>query len=225
MDLETHTQIFYLTMAAILVPIVLLLSKFNRRPIEYKWLAILLIFSFLCDFLNEVQYRFFGFPVNIIVNTYGVINPILLSCFFYSCLQWKKLKLPLIVFNIFYLLFSISNFAFIQKGGINTYSGIVEKLQVMALCLLFFYKVLKELPSHKIYNTGLFWIISSMFVIYSAKLVVFSFAHYLVLSNDNLIVLWNTHNVMSIIFSLSVAIGVWMHQRNSSLSESPATGS
>jgi hypothetical protein len=224
MDLETHNRIFYLTMVAILVPIFLLLPKLNRRPVQYKWLTILLVFSFLCDFINEIQYLLFRFPVNIILNTYGVINPILLSCFFYSCLQWKKLKLPLIVFNVFYLLFSIANFAFIQKAGINTYSGIVEKLQVMILCLLFFHKVLKELPTRKIYNAGVFWIISSMFVVYSAKLVVFSFAHYLVLSNDNLILLWNTHNVMSIIFSLSVAVGVWMHQRNSSLSESPATG-
>jgi hypothetical protein len=214
MDIKTYDQIFYLSMGAILIPIAFLLIRFNRQPIEYKWLAIVLLFSFSCDFVNEVQYQLFRFPVNIIGNAYIVISPILLSCFFYHALKWRSLKAPLVIFNVCYALFSILNFFLIQKFDINTYSAIAEKLLTMLLCILYYYKVIKELPAEKIYYFGLFWIVSSMFIVNSAKLVLYTFAHYLVVFKDNLMVLWSIHNIMSIVYSLSIATGILVYYRN-----------
>jgi hypothetical protein len=214
MDANTYNQIFYMSMGAILFPITFLFARIHRQPVEYKWLAIVLLFSFLCDFANEVQYQLFRFPVNIIGNAYIVVSPILLSCFFFHALKWKSLRIPLIVFNICYGLFSLVNYFLIQKIDINTYSAIVEKLLTMSLCLAYYYKVIKELPAEKIYHTGLFWVISVMFIINSAKLVLYTFAHYLVVFKDNLMILWGIHNIMSIVYSLSIAAGILVHYRS-----------
>jgi hypothetical protein len=201
-------------MGATLIPAAILFARFNRQPVEYKWLAVLLMFSFLCDFVNEIQFRFFKFPVNIIGNLYVVLSPVLLGFFFYHTLKWKSIKIPLIVFCFAYVIFSITNFALIQKININTYSAIVEKLLIMSLSIMYFYKVLQELPAKKIYYIGLFWVISSLFIINSAKLVVYSFAEYLVVFKDNLIFLWGLHNILSIFGSLAITVGVLIHTRN-----------
>src|SRR5436190_3272219 len=168
MDENTYTHIFYYSIAATFIPTIALLLKFNRQPIEYKWLAMMLLFSFLCDFMNEVQYQYFRLPVNLIGNFYVVVDPILLCGFFYHALKWKSLKLPIIIVCTIYLLLSIVNFAFVQKININTHSYIVEKLLTMLLSIGYFYRVIKELPAEKIYHIGLFWIISSMFTFSSA---------------------------------------------------------
>jgi hypothetical protein len=219
MDMQTFNLIFYLSMGAILVPIVILFSRISRQPPEYKWLAICLLFSFSCDFLNEVQYNFFKFPVNILGNFYVVVSPILLTFFFYYCLGWKSFRMPFVIFNIVYFLFSVANFAFVQKITINTYSAIIEKLLIMLLSILYFYKVIKELPAEKIYHIGLFWIISALFIINSAKLVLYSFAHYLVVFKDNLMFLWSLHNILSIVSSFGIAFGVVIHYRSRKLKQ------
>jgi hypothetical protein len=219
MDLKTYNLIFYYSMGAILIPIILLLIRYNRQPVVYKWLAVLLLFSFLCDFLNEVQYNTIHLPVNYLGTVYYVINPILISVFFYYALAWRSAKIYFIIFNIACLAFSLANFLLIQKTTINTYSAIIEKLQIMILCILYFYKVVKELPAERIYQIGLFWIVSSLFIINSCKLVLYSFAHYLVIFKDNLMVLWSLHNTLSIILSLAIAAGIAVHYKNQSSSQ------
>jgi hypothetical protein len=214
MDLKIYNLAFYVSMGAILFPITLLLRGFRRQPVQYKWLAILLLFSFLCDFTNELQYHLFRLPVNIIGNAYVVVSPLLLSGFFYACLKWKSLKTPLIIFNIISVVFTVTNFAFIQKGNINTYSFIGEKLLIMVLSIMYYYKVLRELPAEKIYATGLFWVISTLFIINSAKLVIYTFTHYLVAFKDNLLLLWTIHNTMSIIASLAIGISLLIYSKN-----------
>ena len=219
MDYKTFNLIFYYSMAAILIPIVLLLVRYKRQSKEFKWLAMLLLFSFLCDFLNEVQYHTIHLPVNYLGTAYYIFNPILISIFFYYALGWVSARRIFIVFNAGLFLFTVVNFLLIQKETINTYSAILEKLQIMILCILYFYKVIRERPTDRIYQSGSFWVISSLFIINSAKLVLYTFAHYLVIFKDNLIVLWSIHNILSIILSLLIAVGVMIGYRNDRMSK------
>ena len=220
MDYKTYNLIFYYSMGAILIPIVLLFFRYNRLSVEYKWLGILFLFSFLCDFLNEVQYHTVHLPVNYLGTVYYVLNPILLSIFFYHVLVWPSAKNIFIVFNVALLAFAVANFLLIQKETINTYSAILEKLLIMFLCILYYYKVIRERPADRIYHSGLFWIISSLFIISSAKLVLYTFAHYLVIFKDNLMVLWSIHNILSIILSLMLTVGILVRYRNDPTSKS-----
>lgn len=220
MDYKTFNLIFYYSMGAILIPIVLLLIRYKRLSIEYKWLAMLLLFSFLCDFLNEVQYNTIHLPVNYLGTIYYVFNPFLISIFFYYALGWRSARNIFLIGNAALFVFTTINFLLIQKETINTYSAILEKLQIMLLCILYFYKVIRERPTERIYQSGLFWVISSLFIINSAKLVLYTFAHYLVIFKDNLMVLWSVHNILSIVLSLLIAAGVVVHYRNDQRSRS-----
>lgn len=180
----------------------------------------LFLFSFLCDFLNEVQYHTVHLPVNYLGTVYYVLNPILLSIFFYHVLAWPSSKYIFIIFNLALLVFTVANFLLIQKETINTYSAILEKLLIMILCILYYYKVIRERPTDRIYSSGLFWIISSLFTISSAKLVLYTFAHYLVIFKDNLMVLWSIHNILSIVLSLLLTAGILVTYRNTRSSKS-----
>jgi hypothetical protein len=81
----------------------------------------------------------------------------------------------------------------------------------MSLSIFYFYKLIQELPTTNIETFGLFWVVSGFFLTNSAKLVLFSFAAYMVkIFNDNLIVLWVFHNVLSIIGNLIIGWGVWL---------------
>jgi hypothetical protein len=207
---QTYYFIFWLSLAAILYPISVLVIDFRRQPLYYKWLTALLLFSFLSDLVNQIQFYTIHLSMNYIINIYTVINPVLLCCFFYSVLNWQRLKPVLVVISVSHVAFSLFNLFFIQKETINSYSSIVETLIIMTLSILYYYKVLREMVLEKIYRSGLFWIVSAMFTFNSAKLVLFAFTHYLIVLQDNLILLMDIHNSMSIATSLIVGVGVSM---------------
>jgi hypothetical protein len=209
-----YNPIFYLSVVSGFIPFILIATKINRQPIEYKWLAVVLLFSFLCDAATEILYALFKINVNIISTTFIIVNPLLLSIFFYHCLNWKAARTPLFIVNALFLLFSAFNLLYMQKGNINSYSAVLEKLLIMGFSITYFYKLLREMPAQKIYSIGLFWIISGMFIVHSAKLVLFSFAYYLVIFKDNLYILFNVHNSLSVVCNIIILVGVLIDGRS-----------
>jgi hypothetical protein len=215
LDLSVLNGLVFAAIGSVLVPLVLIFIDFRRQPSEIKWLALMLLLSFTCDSLAVLLYRLIHFPTNFFGNLFTVLHVPVLSIFFYVVLKGNKLKIILIVINAIYLILSSSNFFFVQKLSLNTYTTIAEKLIVMMLSIIYFYRLLNDLPADKIYEIGLFWIISAMFITESAKLVLFSFVTYLITAyKDDLVVLWVIHNSMSVVYNLIIAWGVHLNNRS-----------
>jgi hypothetical protein len=212
MDLRVLDTLFYISLGTILVPIALIFWQFNRQQIAYKLLAVTLTFSFICDLTAEIMYRC-SLPVNYASNFYSTVGPLLTSIFLYKAIGWRKVKVPLIIFGCIFFVFSIINLFFIQKSNIATYSSMLGKLLIMVLCLLYFYKLLRELPAEKVERLGLFWIISSILFGTSARLILFSFVQYLITYKDNLILLWSIGMLITIVHNLLIAYGVFINFR------------
>lgn len=199
---------FYTSLGVIAIPSVVLAFNFRRLQPAYKWLAFILWFSILCDIVAEIFYRT-GIHVNFASSTYAILNPLFISGFFYYAIGWQKLLRWILAINVAYLLFAIPNFTFFQKIDINSYSYILEKLIIMGFSVIYYYKLLKELPQEKVHKIAMFKIVSIIFIINSAKLVLYSFVTYLTSSfKDNLLVLFTIHNAMSIIQSGVIAFAL-----------------
>jgi hypothetical protein len=215
LDLSVLNIFVAAAIGSALIPLVLTILNFKRQPPEIKWLAYILLLSFVCDLLSISLYKLFHFPVNFFGSIFTVLHIPVLSCFFYTVLKGRNLKIILIVVNVIYLFLSTSNFFFVQKLSLNTYTTIIEKLFVMTLSIMYFYRLLHDLPAARIYEIGLFWIISAMFITESAKLVLFSFVTYLITAyKDDLIVLWVIHNSMSVLYHLTIAWGVHLNNKS-----------
>jgi hypothetical protein len=213
MELWVLDILFYTGVATVCIPLTLLIATFNRQPIEYRWLAAILALSFTCDTVAEILYRL-GVLVNYSSSVWSICNPVLFAWFFYFVIGWKKLKPVVIIVTTIYFVFSVLNLLFVQKFEINTYSNIVGKLITMSFSIVYYYKLLKEMPTEKIYRMGIFLIVSSYFFTSSANLVTYSFAEYLIkIHQDNLISLWSMHNAINIIGNLVIGWGVWIHIR------------
>jgi hypothetical protein len=222
MSLQAFTIVFYFCLATILCPIILLLSNFGKINTTYRSLLYLLILSLFCDLLSELLYHLGG-PVNIGGTTYSVLHPIFFSILIYNATdRKKKLKIPLILLNLLYFPFSLSNFLFIQKINLNTYNTVVGKIIIMTLCIVYYYSLIKSLPVQRLQRFPLFWIVSAFFFTESAKLVVYSVAQYLInVFNDNLIFLWSIHNGLTIILNIILGFAVWTELKR--MKTQPAT--
>ncbi len=170
-----------------------------------------LILSFTGDFLSELSHRLKILFVNFGSIFYGIVAPIFFTFFFIHVIRWKKLRS--IIFAVGYALtfFAVYNSLFLQKRNINSYSATLLSLFILALSIVYFYKLLKELPAIRIQDLPLFWIISSFFFTHAGKLVFNIVSNYMTsVMGDNLMVLWTFHNILTMIGIIALTKGVWL---------------
>lgn len=210
MDIAILHTIFYASLITIIIPLILLTISINRQPGHFIWLTVFLSFSFMCDIAGRLLLHN-GINPNYAGHAYQLGNIALISVFFHYIINWTKLKACLLVGNILYFAFAVFNVAFLQKAQVNSYTQVLQSIIILILCIWFFYKLLRELPTQQIQKLPLFWIASALFFTYSGKLVVYAVAHYLShVLKDNLIILWSLHNLLSVIGNLLIAWGTWL---------------
>lgn len=205
-------SLFYLGLIVLIFPLVLLISGFNRQPLVYKWLAIALAFAFVIDVIGRVSW-FLDLAPNYSSHVYQLFATAFISIFFYHAIQWKTLKRSFFIVNILYFVFSLINLLYLQKAGINSYSQILRSIIILLLCIIFFFKLLKELPTQQIHKLPLFWIVSSFFFSYSGKLVIYAITHYMISMGNNFMVPSIFQGFLTLIANLIVAVGVWLNYK------------
>jgi hypothetical protein len=205
--LHILTGIFALGLIILGVALWLFFSPFDRQPKAYRWLAFTLAFSFGCDLLSVVI-RLTGGQPNIGGNIYAVGFVCLYSIFFYQILRGKFILYLLFVINACFLLFVIYNAICLQGFAINSYSTTIGSIIILVLCVLYYFKLLRDLPAEQVYYLPMFWIVSAFFFAKSGKLVLYSVIQYLTAHfNDNLLRLWMAHNSLTIIENLMILYG------------------
>jgi hypothetical protein len=205
--------IFALSVLTILIPIIILFLAFNRQPVEVKWLAVFLCFSFSCDVMGPVLY-WNGSNPNYAVTFYWLFSTILLSIFFLRIIQWQNLTRVFVVVNILYLIFATLNAGWIQKSSVNTYTVIVQSIIVLTLSILYFYKLLKELPTQQLQKLSQFWIVCGFFFTYAGKLVVYTVTYYVInFETQTTDIIWNFHNFLTIIANVLIGYGAWLNHK------------
>lgn len=212
----------WLSIISLVAPTLLLYVRFNRQPLSLKWLALHFTLSLTCDLAGIVLIYFRKSP-NIAGSIYHLFSIFLMSMFFYYSIQWRSLKKLLIGINVIYFLFGLINLLYVQKDSVNSYSQTFQSILILALSIVFFYKLLKELPAQQLQRMPHFWIISGFFFSYSGKLVIYSATYYLItFIQDNLVIVWTIHNLLTTFANLLITYGVWLNHRELTLLSTPA---
>jgi hypothetical protein len=213
MSIEFLDWLVYIMMLTALVPFAILTINLNRQPPAFMWLAFSLLFSLFCDVAARILILL-GISPNFSNAVYWQFVLILVSLFFYHAINWKGLRPVLKVINVLYFLFAAINFLFIQASGVSSYTNIFYSLAVLVLSILYYYKLLRELPAQHLQKLPLFWIVSALFFSNAGKLAIYAVTHYLIhFVKDNLIIVWSFHNFLTIIGNLVIAYGAWLNHK------------
>lgn len=203
---------FYLSMIGISVPIIILLIKFKGQPREVKWLTFALISSLLCDLLSEFTVEVLHRNPNIWSLTYSFFVIPFISVFFFYSIGWGNLKRWFVAINIVYIALLLVNFILVQRGSFNSYTLVLRTIIILLYSVIYFYKLIREMPSDEILKLPLFWLCAGLFFTSAGKLILYGVTNYLIsILNDNLIVLWSIHNLISIFGSIIIAVGAWLY--------------
>jgi hypothetical protein len=190
-----------------LLPVLFLIRQ--RLPPAFRWFVTCQLISFLME-LSSIGLYYIKISPNYIINPGSAFSLIWISYFFYHAVGWKSLKSSFLVINVLFLLFSISNLLFVQKLSPNYYTMTIENLLIMVFCILFYYKMLKDLPSVQVQRDPLFLIVSGWFITHAGQVVLTLVSTYMLsILKDNMQILWIMFLLLSFLGNVIKTLGAY----------------
>jgi hypothetical protein len=159
-------------------------------------------------------FPFHGKDINIPPSIVSIVAPVILFCMFY--VAWRRrYGVFVLIVCILQFLFGACNFIFVQKNDINSYTQTASSIPLLLFCVIYFYRLLIDLPAQHLHKHPMFWICTAILIYNAGTLFLSIFTHYLVevLAND-FVLYGNFTLIMAIIQQLVVLIGLWQDLRN-----------
>ena len=207
LDIITAVNILILA-----IPVIILFSNLKRQSWSFKWLAFLLAFTLAIE-VTGPTFFLLGLNPNIVANASYLFSIPLFCIFSAQVMEWKRIR-PWLVVTFLYVGFTCFNLFFIQKISINSYTDVLQSLIILLLCLAYFYKLLKELPTQQLQTLPLFWIMSAFFFTNAGKLAIYAVTDYMIhVEKDNLILVWSVHNFLSLVGYIMIGYGAWLNHK------------
>jgi hypothetical protein len=214
MTLEQFINIVYVQTALSAVVAAVALYRFRERDIVIRLIGLAFLIGAV---LNISPFAF----VHLGLRAYNNFPPIIFIISYFSLVTWiyrsqfrnKGVHWILLIFT--FIMIVIINSLFYQKTSINSVSYIVLSIVVIIYAILFFYKLMVELPAQHIHHLPMFWINSAFLFYHSGSFFLFACTAYIVevLKND-LMIYWTFHNVLNIIEHMIILIGLFYDLRS-----------
>ncbi|AYB30505.1 hypothetical protein [Chryseolinea soli] len=213
MTIETFIIILKITMVLHGLTIVLCFSYFKQRSLQIKFLGV----NFLCLFLSYHSMGVFqlkGMEVNIPTNIEILTSFFSLTALYYVQFQ-KRYAAFFLTLVVLFTIFWFVNIFFIQKIYFNSYSASVFSFVIMAYSVIYFYRLMKDLPERHLQHVPMFWISTGLLVQGAAATFLYLFTAYLTkfFFNDVLIY-WILHGLMGIVELVLIIIGISIDFKN-----------
>lgn len=192
----------------------LVLIHFKSKDTYIKLLSLLMVVSLLVYAAGMLLRNVFGINPNYALSFQNFIDLPLIILIYLKVTDRKFSVTEFLVCGV-YTCFALYNFFFIQKENINSYTLIFKSIIVIIYSLYYFYWLLKKLPTTQLQRLPMFWINSSWIIFFAGNFFLFSFTSYLThVLNDDLLLYWTLHNVLSIIEAILIIFALWVDLRN-----------
>jgi len=185
-----------------IVPIFFVFLRWQKWKGYTAVIIVLITASLLSDILSSISIKMFGDNYLIII-IYGLLET-LIFLYFFSLVINNSRKWLFLLF-IFYAVFYIIDFTYLEPGKFNTYGRSVESLIMIILTLLLFFQFYINEEDIFFEKSALFWFNVAILTYFSGAF--FSF----VLSREIMSgeMKWMLHNTSNILKNIILAIGLW----------------
>jgi hypothetical protein len=198
MSIDRFLLIAYLLYFLSGLGLLITLIRIRHRSMEVRLLGIYLGASLLSFFVGRILYSFAISP-NYAGTAYRLAAFLVITLIYHYAFNRRYRKILLGV-ALCFVIFGIINVLLIQRGDINSYTDIFLSLFTMTYAVYYFFMLMKEMPTFELHKLPMFWINSAFILYFAGNLFLFVFTDYLVeVLNNNLMLYWTFHNVLSVI--------------------------
>lgn len=208
MSLEQFYHIFYIQTALAAFVAVVSFFFIKTRSFNVKMIGLLFTLSFIFNVLG------YFLRSNLAGNVYDFSLFILVTTLFNYNTN-KKYSGAFALTAVLFLVFALYNLVFLQREGIASYNKLIASFLILSYCLIYFYRLIIELPTTNVLKLPMFWFASAFLFFHAGTFILFVFTDYLVnvLQND-LVTYWSFHNILSIIQQVIILVGLHHEREN-----------
>jgi hypothetical protein len=184
--------------------------KFNSRSSLVKLIGCSFLLSFICNALGFVLlYTKYSRYQNVPQSVFYIINICILTAFYFVAFRGAY-RVWLVIAISICLPFSFYDIVIQQKSFLESYSPFAQSLFLITFTILYFYRLLVELPAIHLHRLPMFWFNSAILFYYAGASFLFAFTSYLInVLNNSLLNYWTFHNSLSIVEHLIILIGLF----------------
>jgi len=214
MTIEKFLMIVTIIMALNALTALLSFLFYRRRAVQIKLLGWYFLLPVL-GFYSTDLYHAKGMEMNIPSNILLFVSFILISRIYYIQFQKQHTRIFIVV-NVLFMIFGLFNIFFIQKMYFNSYTASISNFVTIVYCVVYFYRLLTDLPEQHLQRVPMFWISTGLLVQSAGAFFLYLFTAYLTkfFFNDVLIY-WTFHNLLQILELVVIIIGVSVDLKNS----------
>lgn len=211
MSLETYLLLAHTQTALSALVAIVSFVKFKSRDTIIKLIGLVFLTSFIANMsaLAIINIPAISTYVNIPYVVYVLLSFVLLSKVYQLTLRYIDIKW-FVTIAVILISFSLYNLFFIQKTTPNSYANIFHSAVLIVYSLLYFYVLIRDLPSLYVHEIPMFWFNSGILIFHAGAFFLFSFSAYLVnVQKNNMMMYWSFHNMLSIIQHIIVLVGMY----------------
>ena len=213
MTLETFLVIAQTQVVLSVLVVLMSFYRYRQRAIETRLVGLTFLLGpiiFAMIFITELK----GKSVNIPQSINAILYFLGLTALYNFALK-RRYKKFFLATAVLFSTFAIANLLFIQQDDNNTYSQAARSVILVGFCVLFFYRLMEDLPEQHLQRVPMFWYNAGILIYNAGTLFLFLFAAYFIdVLHNNLLLYWSFHNILNIIQHLIVMIGLWQDLRN-----------
>jgi hypothetical protein len=213
MTIESFLLVFKIQSTLSAVIILLSFVPFNKRQMEVRLIGV----AFFVSLLGDLAVYFLplrGKDVNIPGHVSSLLM-FIIFCILFNIALKNKYRTIISGVCIAFCLAAIVNHSFFQKKDINSYNQIASAIIFIVFCILYFYRLLVDLPAQQLHRVPMFWFCTSILIFNAGTLFLSVFTTYLVEVLHNDFLFYGTFTfIMIIIQQLVAMIGLWQDLRN-----------
>jgi hypothetical protein len=184
---------------------------------EYLLLGLILLLTLSADIGAFIGGPMYGVNMNLLYSILNILVVPLWLIFYRTKITSTRFGRAVSIVTVLYLVFGIFNLILIQGlSGINSYTMAIGAVIKLVLSLIFFYSLIRELPTESIARLPMFWINTAVLILSAGTFFVNLSTDYLVnvIKNEYINAFTLSSFVHLIYFSL-IAIGLELNRSTS----------
>jgi protein-S-isoprenylcysteine O-methyltransferase Ste14 len=117
--------------------------------------------------------------------------------------------------TVLFTIFWFVNLFAIQQEHFHSYSASILNFLIMAYCIIYFYRLLIDLPTQQLQQLPLFWISTGFLVQGAGASFLYLFTDHLTkFFFDDMLIYWTANSLIGILHVVLIIIGVFIDLKN-----------
>jgi hypothetical protein len=218
MEIKSSIYLLFGNISAygIIIPLCISIFRLKHLNQSEKFIFLLFLLGTLTELTSEIYIAFVKLNNLYLLNTYQILETIVITLFYFKLTHNKVKKTILLLFIFMFIGIGLYHLILNGNKTLSNYCLTIESLAIISFVLLSFHSIFKKEIYTNLLDVPLFWFNCAFLIYFAGNIYLHLFSQYLIShAQYAFFELWGLwHSLFSIIFYILISIGLWKTKKS-----------